>query len=93
MSADDLDMELLAGCDLDRAGQSLYFAARRFCLLQEQGFIQEASQICPHDPAFIRIGSAAHELVEAGRRFGEAHERWEKYLPPEDGQDELACDE
>ncbi|MGH3295759.1 MAG: hypothetical protein ACRDP7_28565 [Trebonia sp.] len=75
-------MEGLAGCDLDRAHESLYYAARRYCAITEQAFLQQASDISPdRDPSFIRIGTAADELAEAGCRYTEAYARWEAYLP------------
>ena len=84
------DMEDLTARDLDRAHESLYYAARRYCTITEQGFVQGASSICPdHDPSFISVGGAAAELAEAGQRYTEAYARWEKCLPPgESGTEE-----
>jgi hypothetical protein len=83
MTAEHDAMEDLTGRDLDRAHESLYFAARRYCAITEQGFVQGASGICPeHDPAFVSAGSAAADLAEAGQRYAEAYARWESCLPP-----------
>jgi hypothetical protein len=77
------DMQDLTGLDLDRAHQSLYYTARRYCLVTEQGMVQSATGICPHhDPEFVNIGEAAHELAEAGQQYTEAYDRWEATLPP-----------
>lgn len=79
------DMEDLALADLTRAEEGLYYAARRFCTITDQGFLQAASNICAeHDREFVRIGSAAADLADAGQRYMEAHARWEKYLPADD---------
>jgi hypothetical protein len=43
------DMEDLTGVDLDRAHEGLYFAAKRYCTITEQSFIQGASGIWPGD--------------------------------------------
>lgn len=78
----DVDMEDLAGIDLDRANEGLYFAAKRFAAITEQGFLQGASRICPeHDPSFVSVGDAAADLAEAGRRYTEAYAMWEAFLP------------
>lgn len=83
MNETEPDMEDLAGRDLDRAHESLYYAARRYCTITEQGFIQGASGICPeHDPSFVAVGTAAHDLTEAGQRYTEAYARWDACLPP-----------
>lgn len=76
------DLEDLAHADLDRAHESLYFAARRYCTITDQGFLQKASNVDRDDPSFVSVGAAAHDLAEAGHRYTEAYERWEKYLPP-----------
>lgn len=82
----DTEMEDLALLDLQRAEESLYHAARRFCIITEKGFIQAASRICAeHDPSFVSIGSAALDLADAGQRYDEAHTRWMKYAPPPGG--------
>jgi hypothetical protein len=78
------DMEDLAFTDLDRAHESLFYAARRYCLLTEKGFLEEGSAPCPeHGPSFGGIGNAAHDLAEAGQRYAEAYARWEAQVPPE----------
>jgi hypothetical protein len=78
------DMEGLTARDLDRAHESLYYAARRYCTITEQGFVQGASGMCPeHDPAFVTVGNAAADLADAGQRYTEAYARWEACLPPE----------
>ena len=85
----DYDMEDLTFRDLGRAHESLYFAAKRYCAITEQGFVQWASNICAdHDPGFVRIGDAAEELAEAGQRYTEAFSRWEAHRPPEDPSDD-----
>jgi hypothetical protein len=90
----DMDMEDLTGRDLDRAHESLYYAARRYVTITEQHFLQGASNICPeHDPAFVSIGSAAHDLAEAGQRYAEAFARWEQYAPPEPDDDSTEGDQ
>lgn len=76
----DEEMEDLAGRDLDRAHESLYFAARRYCAITEAGFVQLVSNMCAiHDPSFVHIGDAAEALVDAAERYAEAHERWLPY--------------
>jgi hypothetical protein len=78
------DMEDLAGTDLDRAHESLYYAARRYCAITEQGFLQSASSISPeHDPSFVSVGIAAADLADAGGRYADAYARWEACLPPQ----------
>jgi hypothetical protein len=76
------DMEDLTGRDLDRAHESLYYAARRYCAIIEQGFIQAASGIPEHDPLFVSVGTAAGDLAEAGQRYNEAYARWEAFQRP-----------
>ncbi len=78
----EYDMEDLTGRDLDRAHESLYYAAKRYCTITEQGFIQDASGTRPSDPSFMNIGAAAHDLTEAGQRYTEVYDRWQACLPP-----------
>jgi hypothetical protein len=83
------DMEDLTSQDLDRAHESLYYAARRYSTITEQSFLQGASGICPeHDPSFVNIGNAAADLAEAGARYTEAYTRWEASLPSHEGSGE-----
>jgi hypothetical protein len=81
MSAEH-DMEDLTAHDLDRAHESLYYAARRYCTITERGFLQEASGVGPEHPVFVSIGGAAGDLAEAGQRYTEAYARWTSCLPP-----------
>lgn len=80
-------MEALTSRDLDRAHESLYYAARRYCAITEESFLQGASRVSPKDAGFVRIGDAAEDLVEAGQRYDEAYASWEKYLPRPDEDD------
>jgi hypothetical protein len=81
------DMEDLAGTDLDRAQESLYYAARRYCAVTEQLFLQ-ASNIPEDDPSFISVGAAAHDLAEAGERYTEAYTRYEAFLPADESEED-----
>lgn len=42
--------------------------------------------ICAHDPAFVNVGDAARDLVDAGLRYAEAYDRWESLLPADDDE-------
>ena len=83
------DMEALAASDVDRAQESLYYAAKRYCMVTEQAFLQEASAIDPeNDPSFISTGNAADDLAEAGLRYREAYARYETFLPAEEDEED-----
>jgi hypothetical protein len=82
------DMEDLAALDLDRAQESLYYAARRYCAITEQLFLQLASNISVDDPSFMTGGDAAADLAEAGQRYTEAYARFETFLPPDEPEED-----
>jgi len=86
--SDQPDMEELAASDVDRAQESLYYAARRYCAITEQLFLQEASDIPEGDPSFVSVGNAAADLAEAGRRYTEAYARWEEFLPADESEED-----
>jgi hypothetical protein len=80
-------MEDLAARDVDRAHESLYYAARRYSAITEQAFLQSASRISHEHPSFVSIGDAAADLAEAGQRYTDAYARWEACMPPQPGED------
>jgi len=82
------DMEDLAASDVDRAQESLYYAARRYCAITEQLFLQQASDIPEDDPSFVSVGNAASDLAEAGQRYTEAYARWERFLPADESEED-----
>ena len=78
----DYDMEDLTTRDLDRAHESLYYAARRYCTITEQGFRQGDWDNEPGNEWFVSIGRAADELTESARRYAEADSRWAASIGP-----------
>lgn len=86
--SDQPDMEDLAASDVDRAHERLYYAARRYCAVIEQSFLQQASNLPEDDPSFVSYGDAADDLAEAGQRYTEAYARWETFLPADETEED-----
>lgn len=75
---DQGDMEQLSlRHDLEDAEHGLYYAARRYCAITEQGFwpLGGYDAAVERDLEFGRF-HAAGQLAQAANRYEETHERW-----------------
>jgi hypothetical protein len=76
-------MEGLAGRDIDRAQEALYHAAKRYCALVEQDFLEAPCTDPANEQSFNRTDSAAAR-AEARQRYTEAYARYMAFLPHEE---------